>query len=551
MKTSKTVVAVLFLFAAAMVSVAVRAEPLFISAPADAVREGCETLVVARAVTNLMEVARAVWHTTGLGVYEAYVNGKTDGCFALKPGFTQTRRRRQEFAWDVSMAMRRSAGEVNVFAARVTPGWWSDRAAAWGGGVNTNLAFRSTLEVVYADGSHERIVTDTAWKASYAGKVVKADIFYGETYDNRADESFLTDPAAFANWPNAVVCNEFRGEVTPVVGPGVCRRGDMAMEGRILRGRGTESDPYVVDFGQNHAGVPEFRFSAPRGTRLAANFGEMLDLDGSLYLANMRSCRSQLDYVFSGDSVESYSPQFSYWGYRYARVWADKPFRLESVRSVPITSIRREMERGELVTGDERVNRLVSNSRWGMLSNYLSIPTDCPQRDERQGWAADTQVFAETAMYMSDVYGFLSKWMTDLSDSLHPDGSVPRFAPCVLDDSQGRNFIGWSDAIVAVPWAMWRMSGNTSVVSQNWRAMCRFADQIVATGYRTPKGQWQYGDWLYFERLETFRGELWKTENAAGQDAARDWWNFPDGRTETLGPGRHSRAVNASINTEL
>lgn len=532
-------------FVAIFVVLAVHAGPIFISAPIDALREDCKTLVVVREVTNRLEVAKAIWRTTGLGVYEAYVNGSADGRFVLKPGFTHTRKRRQEFIWDVTSAMCRAAGGTNVFAARVTPGWWSDRAAAWGGGINTNLAFRATLEVEYVDGSHERIVTDTSWKAAYAGKVVKADIFYGETYDNRIDESFLTDSDAFIDWPNAVVCDEFRGEVTPLIGPGVCRRSDLAMEGRILRGSGSRTDPYIIDFGQNHAGTPEFRFSASRDTKLVANFGEMLDLDGSVYLTNMRSCRSQLDYVFSGESVESYSPRFSYWGYRYARIWADKPFRMESIRSVPITSVRHGMERSELVTGDERVNRLISNSRWGMLSNYLSIPTDCPQRDERQGWSADTQVFAETAMYMAEVYDFLSKWMRDLSDSLHPAGAVPRFAPCVLDDAKGCNFIGWSDAIVAVPWAMWQMSGDTSVLSQNWRGMCRFLDMIAATGYKTQKGQWQHGDWLSFEKYETFRGELWKDVNAEGQDAARDWWDFLGGCHLVIGAERMAEMAKA------
>ena len=500
--------------------------PAFITASSSAAQAECGTLVVAKAVTNRKAVARAMWRTTGLGVYETYVNGAPDCHFALKPGFTHTRKRRQEFTWDVTSAMRCAAGDVNVFAARVTSGWWSDRAAAWVRGAGTNLAFRGLLEIEYEDGSRTRLATDPTWKAAYAGKVVKAAIFYGETFDNRIDESFLTDPAALVDWQNAVMCDEFQGEVTPQAGPGVCRREDLAMDGRILRGHGTKDDPYVVDFGQNHAGAPEFRFSSARGTRLAVNFGEMLDEDGSVYLANMRSCRSQADYVFSGEGEEIYSPRFSYWGYRYARIWADSPFKLVSVRSVPLTSVRRELERGKIETSDERVNRLVANIRWGMLSNYLSIPSDCPQRDERQGWAADAQVFAETAMYMADAYGFLAKWMTDLSDSLHPDGSVPRVAPYVKDDFQSQNFIGWSDAIIAVPWAMLRMSGNTSDVSRNWRAMCRFVDQIAATGYSTPKGQWQYGDWLSFERLETFRGELWEKKNVAGQDAAREWWNF-------------------------
>ena len=355
-------------------------------------RERCDTLVVAKAIVNPKPVAKAVWRTTALGVYETYVNGVADCAQAMKPGYTNAARRRQEMTWTIGEGLKRGAGETNVFAARVTCGWWRDRVIDWHGGSFDDTAFRGSLTLTYADGTTETFLTDPTWKAAYAGQVVHADIYYGETVDARISEAFLTDPQVLAAWTNAVVCDSFKGEITPLAGAGVCRREDLALKpvaayvwkgadgaegtnafGRVRRVRTFQpgealvvepGETLVVDFGQNASATPDFAFSAAEGTRLTVNFAEMLNdangersrgndgPAGSAYLASMRSCPSQFDYVFAGRGVERCRPSFSFWGYRYLTARATGRVEIRSLRSVPVTSVTREMERGTLVTGD-------------------------------------------------------------------------------------------------------------------------------------------------------------------------------------------------------
>ena len=509
-------------------------------------RERCDTLVVARAIVNPKPVARAVWRTTALGVYETYVNGVADCAQAMKPGYTNAARRRQEMTWTIGEGLKRGAGETNVFAARVTCGWWRDRVIDWHGGSFDDTAFRGSLTLTYADGTTETFLTDPTWKAAYAGQVVHADIYYGETVDARISEAFLTDPQVLAAWTNAVVCDSFKGEITPLAGAGVCRREDLALKpvaayvwkgadgaegtnvfGRVRRVRTFQpgealvvepGETLVVDFGQNASATPDFAFSAAEGTRLTVNFAEMLNdangersrgndgPAGSAYLASMRSCPSQFDYVFAGRGVERCRPSFSFWGYRYLTARATGRVEIRSLRSVPVTSVTREMERGTLVTGDAAVNRLLSNVRWGMLSNYLSVPTDCPQRDERQGWAADTQVFTRTGLYLADVYPFFMKWMRDVTDTQRPNGLVrsvaPGLPPKAGETKPETQHIGWADAIVIVPWTNWRMSGDPAIVKANWEPMTRFVDLVASSRYATPEGAWQHADWLSYEKVK-------------------------------------------------
>ena len=533
-------------------------------------RTRCDTLVVAKEMANAKQVRRAVWRTTALGVYEAYVNGAAMKEQALKPGYTNVRRRRLAYDWDVTKLMRTGAGERNVFAARVTSGWWRDQIVGWGRR-QANSAFQGTLKLDYADGSSEEIVTDGSWKAAYAGKVTHAAIYYGETYDNRVKEDFLTDAAAFADWKSAVPCDEFKGEVSSDPSAGICRREDLAMKpseayvwrdatgaeganvfGRVVRLRTfkdgetmsvRKGEKLVVDFGQNAAAAPEFAFRAKRGTALVARFGEMLNdangersrgndgPGGSVYLANMRSCPSRLDYVFSGEGEERYAPQFSFWGYRYLTLEATDDVEILSLRSVPVTSVLRGQERGTLTTGDARINRLVANARWGMLSNYLSVPTDCPQRDERQGWTGDTQAFAQTALYLADAYGFLMKWTDDLFDSQAKDGTTPCVAPLGDGQDQEREQprIGWSDAAIIVPHRMWLMNGDTRVLKRHWPAMTRYMDRIAADGYATATNEYQFADWLSFEKWESCSGRAWDSTDKKYRTEVWKWWNYLGG----------------------
>ncbi|MBO7207792.1 MAG: glycosyl hydrolase family 18, partial [Kiritimatiellae bacterium] len=208
-------------------------------------------------------------------------------------------------------------------------------------------------------------------------------------------------------------------------------------------------------------------------------------------------------YTASGRGEECYMPRFSFFGYRYASIEVSAPMTIVDIVSVPVTSVHKSMERGRMTTGVEDVNRLISNVLWGQYSNYLSVPTDCPQRNERLGWAADTQVFCRAGAYNADVYGFLSKWMRDMRDSQHEDGSFPGVAPWAMGGNRPHE-LGWADAGVIVPWTVWRQFGDIKILQENWDAMSKFVRRLDAIKYDVDgKGNYIYADWLSYETFET------------------------------------------------
>ena len=500
-----------------------------------------------RCVVNAADIARVEIFASALGTFELYVNDSLvsvaeNGNRAdfLRPGATDVWRKRHFLSYDVTRLWRRGKGEKNDVSAFVARSWFSDSC---GSRKDVKPALAAKVKLVFRDGSSEIVETDESWKASFATPFERAGIYYGEVRDAR-----VTDAAATcAGNTSAEVNTNFTGVVTAMEGPGVSLRYDLALDPKesyvysdadilgatsnafgTVRGRKVRlcvgekvclqrGERLVIDFAQNAAVVPEIVARAERGVVLSFKGGEMLNdgngeksrgndgPGGSVYRANLRRLADDgalAKYVFAGGDAERYTASFTFFGYRYAEVSATGPVEIYSVRSIPVTSVAKSMERGTITTGNDEVNRLIKNARWGMYSNYLSIPTDCPQRDERMGWTCDTQVFAPAAFRFSDAYGLLAKWMADLRDaqSERADGLYPSVAPimCVGAVRWGR--LGWADAGVAVPWTAWRMTGDTRIVEENWDSMSRYVDRIALTQHRTTDG-FQWGDWVSYEQI--------------------------------------------------
>ena len=516
-------------------------------------------------------VREAMWTITGQGVFEAYVNGTRVGEDFLKPGFTHVFKTRHSFTYDVTPLLRKIGG--NVFAAEVSAGWWRDQIVHFRG---RESAFRGQLVVRYSDGSEKRFGTDSTWLGAIAGPVKNASVFGGEVYDARVSDGWKKSGADAAFKPVKVI-DEFKGSIVSMEGPTVCVREDLSLspvEAYVWKGvEGVESNRFgrvvklrdcakgksiklvpgeklVIDFGQNSSAVPRFRLKAEAGATLTFLPAEMLNdewgrkdrgnegPEGSIYRANLRRIKdngAKAVYTTSGIGEECYMPRFTFFGYRYASIEVDAPVTILNVESIPVTSIAKSLERGQLATGVADVNRLVSNVLWGQYSNYLSIPTDCPQRDERLGWTADTQVFCGAGAYNADVYGFLSKWMRDMRDSQHEDGSFPGVAPLAQYGSNPHE-LGWADAGVIVPYVMWRRFGDTSIVSENWESMAKFVDVVSRVRYTSleccQKHQW--ADWLSYEDYETCSGKAnGKDLDAEGKAKAkrlsRQYWKYLGG----------------------
>ena len=526
-------------------------------------------------VRNKKDVTSAKWMTTGLGVYEIYVNGRLAGDEILKPGFTHTGKTRRSFTYDITGAIDTKAGAVNELSAQVTPGWWADKIvtpAGHSGMVGRKCAFRAVLELTYSDGSKELFGTGTEnWKAGIAGPVTHTSIFDGEEYDARILPGYDTPEKLSAPEINT----EFKGRILPSEGAEVYFRRDLALspariyvwkgvsgEGddaygkvEILReyeaGETIALDPgenLVVDFGQNCAAVPSFVFSAAEGTVLQCLPGELLNdgngaksrgmdgPEGSVHRLNLRTPDNGmiLKYTFAdSDTDASYCPRSTFFGYRYIAVSVSGPVKIKSVQSIPVSSVTQEMECGSITTGDESVNRLIANTLWGMRSNYLSVPTDCPQRNERLGWSADTQVFAETGTFFANTSAFLKKWMQDMMDSQDPEGGYPGVAPLAQYGGDMMR-VGWADAGIIVPWTVWKQFGDTDIIEQCWDSMTRFIDHVEETRYdhnvlKDENHDYQWADWLSYEPLESCSGAIYRRDangNRSLRPEAVEYWNY-------------------------
>ena len=526
-------------------------------------------------VRNDAKVVRATWMTAGLGVYELYVNGRPIGEEVLKPGFTHREKTKLSFTYDVTDAFNTRSGAENVLSVQVTPGWWADKVnspSRGDGMIGHKCAFRGVLELRYADGSTRRYGTNLQdWKAGIAGPVKHAAILDGEEYDARELPGYATPELLKTPEEN----NEFPGRIFPSEGAEVYLRRDIALApvqayvwegvenaskeeyGKVVVLRsysdGQEmtlkpGETLVVDFGQNCAAVPEFVFRAAEGTKLTCLPAEILNdgngaesrgMDGPEGSCHRRNLRTPdfgmiLSFTFGPDKgYATYYPHCTFFGYRYVSITADAEVNIRSIRSLPVTSHSVDMEIGRITTGNELVNRLIANTLWSQRSNYLSIPTDCPQRNERQGWTADTQVFCETGTFFANTDAFFRKWMRDMRDSQSALGGFPGVAPTGQYGGEMMR-LGWADAGVIVPWTIWKQFADTDIINENWEAMERFMNHVDETRYDhnaliAENENYQWADWLSYEPLES-RGNGAFTQDKAGRriplPEAVVYWNF-------------------------
>lgn len=525
-------------------------------------------------ITNDKAVTSAKWMATSLGVHEIYVNGKPVGNEFLKPGFTHREKRRHSFTYDVTEAFNLAAGKENTLSAQVTPGWWADyiiTPSRFNGLFGKKCAFRAVLELTYADGTTKLYGTNLEdWKAGIAGPVKHAAIFDGEEYDAREKLGFQTPELLSTPEENL----EFTGSISPANGAEVYLRDDLTLlpiqtyiwkdvegateteYGKVVIEREYKTgesitlnagETLVIDFGQNCAAVPEFTFKAAEGTTLTCLPAEILNdgngaqsrgmdgPEGSVHRTNLRTpdIGMILKYTFAKRcGYVTYHPHCTFYGYRYISVTATDKVKIKSIKSIPVSSITKQMESGKIETGNELINKLISNTYWGQLSNYLSVPTDCPQRNERMGWTADTQVFAETGSFFANTAQFFHKWMGDMRDSQSELGGFPGVAPTA---HYGTSYmrLGWADAGVIVPWTVWKQFGDKAIIDENWEAMVLYMKHIDETKYdhnalKKENGNSQYADWLSYEPLESHSKSQYIKVNGKRtlNPEAVGYWNF-------------------------
>ncbi|MBB5139565.1 alpha-L-rhamnosidase [Thermocatellispora tengchongensis] len=448
-----------------------------------------------RAFTAREAPASARLYVTARGIYLPYLNGVRVGDAELAPGWTDYRHRVQYQTYDVTELV--AAGE-NVLGAQVSDGWWSGylgfdrRRQAEHYGVRPQLIARLVID--YGDGGRDVVVTDAAWR-EHDGHVRHADLLMGEVHDARLERSTAGrwspgyDDSAWrpvriagADHDTLIGMLDEPVRVTEEISPAAVTA---LPGGRIL-----------VDLGQNMVGRVRLRVRrAAPGTRVTLRHAEVLDESGEPYVANLRSAEATDLYIAAGESEEVYEPAFTVHGFRYVEISGHDDV---DVTGRVLHSDTRFT--GELVTSDPEVNRLLANIRWGQRGNFVSVPTDCPQRDERLGWLADAQVFLPTACYNADVSAFFARWLRDVIDGRHPGGAFPDVAPVVDRYPVNREGApGWGDAGVLIPWHLYRVYGDVRTLERCFPAMAGWIDWIESGNpdliWRDRVGN-HYGDWL-------------------------------------------------------
>ncbi|WP_053227428.1 family 78 glycoside hydrolase catalytic domain [Solirubrobacter soli] len=419
-------------------------------------------------------VRRAVVYATARGVFELSVNGARVGDAVLAPGWTDYRKRIEYATYDVTGLVRPGS---NALEAVLGDGWYAGfvgfDARRPGNHYGAEPELLCELHVEYADGASCVIASDSAWTAC-TGPIVYSDLLMGERHDARRGLG-RAHPVLTRPLDDVLLVPE---RAQPI-------RVTEDVESVSVTGR-------IVDFGQNMVGWARLRVSGERGTRVQLRFAEALEADGSLYVANLRGARQLDTYVLSGEGVEEWEPRFTFHGFRYVEVTGVDEFSLTGRVVGSDTPAA-----GSFECSDELVNQLWRNIRWGQRGNFLSVPTDCPQRDERLGWLADAQVFLPTAMLNMDVAAFITKWGDDILDAQFPDGAYPDVAPRLVMEREGA--AAWADAGVIVPWLMWQRYGDVRFVERHWDAMERWMAYLVR---HNPDLLWtarrgnDYGDWL-------------------------------------------------------
>ncbi|WP_238392486.1 glycoside hydrolase family 78 protein [Paenibacillus antri] len=451
-------------------------------------------------VTTRGTVARATAYATALGVYELRVNGAPIGD-KFAPGWTDYDKRLQVQTYDVTDSMRPGANAIGVILG---DGWYSGTVGFLGRNVyGERPFFLLQLHIDYADGTRDVVVTDGGWKTA-RGPILYSDFIKGEAYDARLELTGWDAPGYDdAAWESPDIRPVYNGRLVSMLEPPV-RATELL---RPIGMRRTASGSVVFDMGQNMVGWTRLSVKGPRGAEVVVSHAEMLNPDGTLYLDNLRKAVQQERYILKGGEAEEvYEPRFTFHGFRYVELigYPGEP-TLDAIVGVVVHSDTPVA--GRLETSDAMVNRLYSNIRWGQRGNFLSVPTDCPQRDERLGWTGDAQIFARTASYNMDVSTFFTKFMWDMIDCQQPSGAFTDVAPDAgwirhkMWNARLNWFApdnpGWGDAGVIIPWTLYLMYGDVRILETHYDAMTRWVDYLQANsdGLVRP-GYANYGDWL-------------------------------------------------------
>ena len=434
--------------------------------------------IFSKEIAPAKEMAKARLYVTGLGLYEAYIDGKKVGDEYLTPYSNNYNRWVQYQTYDITDQIARG-GKLSILLGN---GWYKGRfgfsAFEDKGYYGNEWKVIADVVLTYTDGTEEVIGTDESWTVTRS-RIMFSNLYDGEQVDATAPELPAEEPT---------VCDAPKGRLEarrslPVVAHEHIKPVELIH---------TPAGEQVFDMGQNFAGIFTFRVKEPAGTKIHIQTGEVLQ-KGNFYNENLRSAKSEYIYISDGNETVI-RPHFTYYGYRYVKVEGVSDLKIEDFTGLALYS---DIEMGgDVETGHDLVNQLVSNVRWGMKGNFIDVPTDCPQRDERMGWTGDTQVFSPTATFLADTYAFYSKYLHDMyTEQMDLDGMVPDVVPSAGVHSTA---CVWGDSSCIIPWNMYQFYGDKKILEDQYDSMRNWVDYISRVdgdnhGWRSV---FHYGDWL-------------------------------------------------------
>jgi alpha-L-rhamnosidase len=445
-----------------------------------------------RAFSAHSGILSARLYATALGSYIPYLNGKQVGDQVLAPGWTDYSRELSYQTYDVTALLKPGS---NTLGFCLGDGWYASglvdvqRRFSFGG---PPLRFKAQLQIEYKDGSHEMIVTDNTWHTRLS-PILKSDLYNGEDFDDRLEDKLWdTGEDPDAGWKQVTLA--------PAANPGMNIHSQdwppIRVESLLRPQAITETGNgiFLVDLGQDMVGRERLRVRGPAGQKITLQFGEVLTPEGKFYRANMRGAAEEDTFILNGDGEETFEPSFTYHGFRYIQI-SGYPGKLKAEDIAGVVFHTDAPFTMSFHTGNKVIDKLVTNILWGQRGNFMSVPTDCPQRDERLGWTGDAQVFWRTASYNMDLDSFSRKFALDMRIAQTPDGQFTDIVPHVLDVA-GQGTPGWADAGIVIPWTAYSQYGDTRILEQSWASMQRWMAYLLQHNPSFIVDHKAYGDWL-------------------------------------------------------
>lgn len=438
------------------------------------------------------KIVSATAYITAHGLYEAHINGQRVGDAYLTPGWTSYKKRLQYQAYDVTDLLNNGQNVVGVILGS---GWYRG-TLAWAGNKNIygkDIALLFQLNITYADGSTATIISNDSWKSS-TGAIRYSEIYNGETIDARVEKTgWLLPGYNDKGWSGVKVADFGYDNIIATVNEPV-RKQETFQPVKILT---TPKGEKVIDFGQNLVGWVMLKVKGHAGDTITISHAEVLDKHGNFYTDNLRAAKAQDHYILKGGGEETFEPHFTWHGFRYIKI-EGYPGEIKPENFTAVALYSDMKQTGSFTSSNPLINQLQHNILWGQKGNFIDIPTDCPQRDERLGWTGDAQVFSRTASFNMNVNKFFAKWMKDVAADQLPNGSVPYVIPNVLGP-EASGSAGWGGAATIIPWNMYLAYGDKRILKKQYGSMKAWVEYMHS---KSENNLWNsgfhFGDWLFY-----------------------------------------------------